>query len=115
MLGDIVHLPVVDDYMRLAHKVLQALRWTLQRVPTQYILKVDVDTWVDAAGVTAWLAAGADHVVAPPDYGGQVHAVPVDRTGKWGVAMETYNQSVYPLYAKGGGYFLSTSAARRNL
>ena len=50
---------------------------------------------------------------AAPWYGGQVHKANVLRSGKWGVAGALYAPSVYPAYAKGGGYVLSARAAVR--
>ena len=42
-----------------------------------------------------------------------MHLVPVERSGKWGVASALYAGSKYPAYAKGGGYVLSALAAVR--
>ena len=47
---------------------------------------------------------------AAPWYGGQVHEVNVLRSGKWAVSTALYPDVVYPPYAKGGGYVLSSVA-----
>ena len=114
MLGDMVALPVPDDYPRLGEKVLAALQWTLENVETDYILKVDEDTWVNADRVASWLQR-PDLVEADSGdwYGGLVRRSPVLRTGRWGVPTALYAASEYPPYAKGGGYVLSARTASR--
>ena len=72
-------------------------------------MKVDEDTWVDPMGVVSWLMSNA--VQSALFYGGALHATPVHRHGKWAVSPDIYPAAIYPLYAKGGGYVLSTLAA----
>ena len=55
MHGDMVRLAVPDDYAHLAQKVLRALAWTSRNVESTYVLKADMDTWIDPEGTSAWL------------------------------------------------------------
>ena len=111
MLGDIVQLPVPDDYMHLGSKVVAALRWTLRHVTTQFILKTDEDTWLKPATLVTWL----NHHVDPASkfYGGLCHRTDVQRSGKWRVDHSLYAGNRFPEYAKGGGYVLTVSTALR--
>ena len=116
MLGDIVHLAVMDDYSHLGEKVLAALEWTLDHVKAEYILKMDEDSWLDANRLTARLQTDvryAHDMHSSSWYGGIVHRAPVLRSGKWAVSSVLYPASQYPPYAKGGGYVLSARAAFR--
>ena len=89
--------------------MLAALRWTVDNVHSQFVLKVDEDTWVDPMGVVSWLMSNA--VQSALFYGGALHGTPVHRQGKWAVSPDIYPAALYPLYAKGGGYVVSTLAA----
>ena len=109
MRGYTVLVDSPDDYQRLASKVLAAIRWVTAHVKTECILKLDEDTWVDAAGVVDWLHWH------PIEYGGEVHEAAVDREGKWAVPRDAFNASWYPAYSKGGGYILSSAVAARVL
>ena len=113
MLGDVVQLPVADDYQRLLRKVTAALRWTLDNVVAEYVLKVDTDTWVNAESFSSWIATqGYGTAYGGISSGG---SWPVVREGKWAVPRDVYSAATYPTYAKGGGYFLSFDAAARVL
>ena len=46
-------------------------------------------------------------------YGGLLHEDFVWRDGKWAVPQSVFAETKYPIYAKGGGYVLSRSAAHR--
>ena len=109
LLPDVVRLPdVADDYEHLSHKVLGALKWVAASVQTQFVLKVDEDTWVDMRSVTNWLhASGSDWF-----YGGALQTqLSVMRSGKWGVPTTVFSSANFPPYALGGGYVLSLQAA----
>ena len=108
-LADIVWLPDVDDdHAHLSHKMLGALKWVLTSVQTQFVLKVDEDTWVDMSSMIGWLHAHGSGWF----YGGTMQKeLPVYRSGKWGVPTSPPNASKYPPYALGGGYVMSLRAA----
>ena len=74
MFGDVVRLPVPDDYAHLGEKVLAALQWTADHVEADYVLKVDLDTWVDADLLVSWLLKSSSLVEADAAawYGGMV-------------------------------------------
>ena len=109
-------------------QVFAALKWVTRHVRTQFVLKLDEDTWVDAAALATWLrhlqpavddkddadrAANADDA-SLSFYGGALRLegdATVERTGRWSVATSRYNRSTFPTYATGGGYVLSSSAA----
>lgn len=63
MLGDIVRLAAPDDYARLGEKVLAALAWAVAHVRAEFLLKVDLDTWVHPGRFNAWLAKFAPEVL----------------------------------------------------
>lgn len=107
MFGDIVRVDAPDDYAHLASKVLASLSWATEYMKSDYVLKVDEDTWVDAPSVAIWLQS---HAI---EYGGEVHDAPVEREGKWAVPREVLSSSRYPAYVKGGGYIIAASVARR--
>ena len=115
MFGDIVRLPVADDYMSLGFKVIAALRWALEHVASRFILKVDEDTWVHAEALTHFLNVQFELPMTVDWYGGWVTQSRVIRSGSWGVPFDIYPEDEYPTYVSGGGYVLSRRAAFRIL
>ena len=111
MLGDVVQLPVPDDYTQLGRKVVRALRWVIDHVEAKFVLKIDEDTWVNAEELSRFLDARFQAPTTSDWYGGWVTQSPVFRTGGWGVPVEVYQENEYPPYVSGGGYFLSRRAA----
>ena len=109
MKGDVVILAnTPDEYQYLALKIVAALRWVGLKITTNFVLKVDTDTWVAPTRLAAWIDMFGVNV----SYGGDIiRDSPVVRSGVWGVERRWFAPDVYPAYANGGGYVLSRNAS----
>ncbi|CAL1546706.1 unnamed protein product, partial [Lymnaea stagnalis] len=108
--GDILYLDMIDSYRNLTLKVLSAFKWAELhcRLETKFILKVDLDTFVNVPLLVDVLMRSERRL----EYSilGYVYhrgSSPVHRAGPWAVDEAVYPMHVYPEYASGCAYVLS--------
>ena len=110
--GDLLFLPVADDYRSLSRKVLAAFEWTARSVAFKYLLKTDDDAFVCGARLISLLAP-------LPRLGLYLGALTANKTVVTSRASPSYERwsdpeyvrifgsAVYAPYMQGAGYVLS--------
>ncbi|XP_076445806.1 beta-1,3-galactosyltransferase 5-like [Babylonia areolata] len=106
--GDLIVGDFADTYRNLSLKTLTGLKWVREKCAhTEFTMKVDQDTLVDFPRLTTFLETGRHslhHAVI-----GKLYFNSKRRdSGKWRVGPEEYPLSVYPTFAGGPCYLLST-------
>lgn len=108
--GDIVILPFLDRYELVVLKTIAICQYGVQNVTAAYIMKCDDDTFVRLDIVLKQIEA-----IAPEKslYMGNLNLLhrPL-RNGKWAVSYEEWPEEVYPPYANGPAYIISSDIAR---
>ncbi|XP_047330840.1 hydroxyproline O-galactosyltransferase GALT2-like [Impatiens glandulifera] len=108
--GDIVILPFMDRYELVVLKTIAICEYGIQNVTASYIMKCDDDTFVRVDTVLKEIDG-----VSPdrPLYMGNLNLQhrPL-RSGKWAVTYEEWPEEVYPPYANGPGYIISSDIAK---
>lgn len=108
--GDIVILPFMDRYELVVLKTIAICDYGVQNVSAAYIMKCDDDTFVRVDTVLKEIKG------IPPKkslYMGNLNLLhrPL-RGGKWAVTYEEWPEEVYPPYANGPGYIISSDIAK---
>ncbi|KAJ6800721.1 uncharacterized protein M6B38_201660 [Iris pallida] len=108
--GDIVILPFMDRYELVVLKTIAICEYGVQNVSAAYIMKCDDDTFVrvdvilkEIKGITRkrTLYMGNLNLLHRPL-----------RSGKWAVTYEEWPEAIYPPYANGPGYIISSNIAQ---
>lgn len=108
--GDIVIVPFMDNYDLVILKTIAIVEYGVMVVPAKHIMKCDDDTFVRIESVL-------DQVNKVPRgksiYMGNINYYhrPL-RSGKWSVTYEEWPDEVYPPYANGPGYVISSDIAQ---
>ncbi|PON37076.1 Glycosyl transferase [Parasponia andersonii] len=107
--GDIVILPFMDRYELVVLKTIAICEFGVQNVSAAYIMKCDDDTFIRVDTVLKEIEG------IPPRrslYMGNLNLLhrPL-RSGKWAVTYEEWPEEVYPPYANGPGYIISSDIA----
>ncbi|KAK6932127.1 LOW QUALITY PROTEIN: Galectin, carbohydrate recognition domain [Dillenia turbinata] len=107
--GDIVVLPFMDRYELVVLKTLAICEFGVQNVTAAYVMKCDDDTFVRVDTVLKEIE-GISHRRSL--YMGNLNLLhrPL-RRGKWAVTYEEWPEEVYPPYANGPGYIISSDIA----
>ncbi|GMY37996.1 hydroxyproline O-galactosyltransferase GALT2 [Fagus crenata] len=107
--GDIVILPFMDRYELVVLKTIAICEFGVQNLTAAYIMKCDDDTFVRVDTVLKEIEG-----ISPNKslYMGNLNLLhrPL-RNGKWAVTYEEWPESVYPPYANGPGYIISSDIA----
>lgn len=108
--GDLIILPFMDRYELVVLKTIAICEYGVQNVSSPYIMKGDDDTFIR---VDAVLREIRSIVKKRSLYLGNLNLLhrPL-RNGKWAVTYEEWPEAVYPPYANGPGYIISTDIAR---
>ncbi|OAY81813.1 putative beta-1,3-galactosyltransferase 20 [Ananas comosus] len=116
--GDVVILPFIDRYELVVLKTVAICEYGLLiGMPSQvhnlsaaYIMKCDDDTFVRVDVVSRQIKKIAS---GRPLYMGNLNLLhrPL-RTGKWAVTFEEWPEDIYPPYANGPGYIISSDIAK---
>ncbi|KAJ8772146.1 hypothetical protein K2173_027323 [Erythroxylum novogranatense] len=108
--GDIVIVPYMDNYDLVVLKTVAICEYGVRTVRAKYIMKGDDDTFVRVDAVLSEARkVGRDRSF----YIGNInYYYKVLRHGKWAVTHEEWPEEVYPPYANGPGYILSSDIAR---
>ncbi|KAF2316749.1 hypothetical protein GH714_042090 [Hevea brasiliensis] len=108
--GDIVILPFMDRYELVVLKTVAICEFGVQNVSAAYVMKCDDDTFVRVDTVLKEING-----ISPKKslYMGNLNLLhrPL-RTGKWAVTFEEWPEAVYPPYANGPGYVISSDIAK---
>ncbi|XVF40063.1 hypothetical protein PTKIN_Ptkin01aG0082300 [Pterospermum kingtungense] len=108
--GDIVILPFMDRYELVVLKTIAICEFGVQNVSAAYIMKCDDDTFVRVGTVLKEIDGISSR---RPLYMGNLNLLhrPL-RNGKWAVTYEEWPEEVYPPYANGPGYIISSDIAK---
>ncbi|KAK1381356.1 hydroxyproline O-galactosyltransferase GALT6-like [Heracleum sosnowskyi] len=107
--GDIVIVPYMDNYDLVVLKTLAICEYGVRTVAAKYIFKCDDDTFVRLdAVVKEAKKARKDRSL----YAGNInYNYKPFRHGKWAVTLEEWPDILYPPYANGPGYIISSDIA----
>ncbi|KAL5977415.1 hypothetical protein ACLOJK_021761 [Asimina triloba] len=108
--GDIVILPFMDRYELVVLKTIAICEYGVQNLSAVYIMKCDDDTFVRVDTVLKEIRS-----ISPEKslYMGNLNLLhrPL-RNGKWAVTYEEWPEEIYPPYANGPGYIISSDISR---
>ncbi|CAL4936545.1 unnamed protein product [Urochloa decumbens] len=108
--GDIVIVPFMDSYDLVVLKTIAIVEYGVRVVPAKHIMKCDDDTFVRIESVinqVKKVQSGKSMYVGNINY----YHRPL-RSGKWSVTCEEWPEEVYPPYANGPGYVISSDIAQ---
>ncbi|KAL6893875.1 hypothetical protein ACP4OV_007973 [Aristida adscensionis] len=108
--GDIVIVPFMDSYDLVVLKTIAIAEYAVRVIPAKYIMKCDDDTFVRIDSVldqVKKVQSGKSMYVGNINY----YHRPL-RSGKWAVTYEEWSADVYPPYANGPGYVISSDIAQ---
>ncbi|XP_010934161.2 hydroxyproline O-galactosyltransferase GALT6 [Elaeis guineensis] len=108
--GDIVIVPFMDNYDLVVLKTIAICEYGVNTVSAKYIMKCDDDTFVRVDSVlkeVKKIPGDRSLYVGNMNY----YHKPL-RSGKWAVTVEEWPEEVYPPYANGPGYVVSSDIAR---
>ncbi|WVZ60919.1 hypothetical protein U9M48_010877 [Paspalum notatum var. saurae] len=108
--GDIVIVPFMDSYHLVVLKTIAIVEYGVRVVPAKHIMKCDDDTFVRIESVldqVKKVQSGKSMYVGNINY----YHRPL-RSGKWSVTYEEWPEEVYPPYANGPGYVISSDIAQ---
>ncbi|XP_074575004.1 hydroxyproline O-galactosyltransferase GALT2-like [Curcuma longa] len=108
--GDIVILPFMDHYDLVVLKTIAICEFGVQNLTARYIMKCDDDTFIRVDVIMSRIQGVAPHASL---YLGNLNILhrPL-RSGKWAVTFEEWPEEVYPPYANGPGYIISSDIAK---
>uniref|UniRef100_A0A0D3FQC3 Galectin domain-containing protein n=1 Tax=Oryza barthii TaxID=65489 RepID=A0A0D3FQC3_9ORYZ len=108
--SDIVIVPFMDSYDLVVLKTIAIAEYGVRIVPAKYIMKCDDDTFVRIDSVL--------DQVKKVEREGSMYIGNINyyhrplRSGKWSVSYEEWQEEVYPPYANGPGYVISSDIAQ---
>lgn len=108
--GDIEILPFMDRYELVVLKTIAICEYGVQNVTAAYIMKCDDDTFIRIDTVLKEIEGTSP---TKSLYLGNLNLLhrPL-RTGKWAVSYEEWPEEIYPPYANGPGYVVSSDIAK---
>ena len=135
VVGDTVTLSTVTEgYKNLVFKTMEAIRWALQHVSFDVLLKTDDDSIVHIGRLWTWLVVSLPTEIPYPPSLARVYAGRIFRRSqvirhnftradlwhpewyprsfrKWAVDPKVYTAETYPAYCGGGGYLIGHDVA----
>ncbi|GFP79965.1 probable beta-1 3-galactosyltransferase 19 [Phtheirospermum japonicum] len=107
--GDIVIVPYMDHYDLVVLKTVAICEYGVRSVSAKYVMKGDDDTFVRVDAIIDEVKKVEENKSL---YIGNmnVHHKAL-RSGKWAVTNEEWPEEVYPTYANGPGYIISSDIA----
>lgn len=109
--GDVIILPFIDHYELVVLKTIAICEYGVSNVTAEFIMKCDDDTFVRVDVILGEIS----NLVASNKslYLGNINLKhrPL-RNGKWAVTHEEWPELIYPPYANGPGYIISSDIAR---
>ncbi|XP_078484112.1 UDP-GalNAc:beta-1,3-N-acetylgalactosaminyltransferase 2 [Ciona intestinalis] len=100
-------LPLTDVYRNLPLKLLAFFKWTTENVHCEFVGKIDDDSFVDINNILQVIKRSG--VKENSWFGSFRGDIPVARWGKW--AELAYTANIYPAFAYGGGYVITSDIA----
>uniref|UniRef100_A0A0D9WWI7 Galectin domain-containing protein n=1 Tax=Leersia perrieri TaxID=77586 RepID=A0A0D9WWI7_9ORYZ len=107
--GDIVFVPFLDNYDLVVLKTLAICEYGVHVVSAKYVMKCDDDTFVRLDSIineVKKVPSGRSLYIGNMNFNHR----PL-RYGKWAVTYEEWPEEVYPVYANGPGYVISSDIA----
>ncbi|XP_015786268.1 UDP-GalNAc:beta-1,3-N-acetylgalactosaminyltransferase 2 [Tetranychus urticae] len=104
---DIILVDVIDVYRNLPEKLVHAIAWTMTTENADLILKTDDDCFIDLANISHKINLLTERKSIW--WGNFRHNMLVNVYGKW--AENFFPGSVYPSFACGSGYIISSDIA----
>lgn len=107
--GDIVLLPFMDRYELVVLKTIAICEYGVWNLTAAYVMKCDDDTFIRLDAVMNEV----EHIAPKRSlYMGNLNLLhrPL-RSGKWAVTFEEWPEEIYPPYANGPGYVISSDIA----
>ncbi|CAA3007209.1 hydroxyproline O-galactosyltransferase GALT6-like [Olea europaea subsp. europaea] len=108
--GDIVIVPYMDNYDLVVLKTVAICEYGVRRSHAKYIMKTDDDTFVRIDAVLMEVKKIPENKSLYIGNMNYYHR-PM-RSGKWSVTYEEWPEDVYPPYANGPGYIISSDIAK---
>lgn len=102
--NDFLRLNINERYELLTLKTMALLRWFAQTGPAKWLLKLDDDTFPHLDIIADRLRNERSRYV---EMGLMFPCAPVLKETKWAEDPNLWNQSHFPKYMQGSGYFLS--------
>lgn len=102
--SEFLRLNVNEKYENLTSKTMALLRWFAQTMPAKWLLKLDDDTFPHFDVISARLEREKSRYV---EMGMMFDCAPVLKETKWAEDPTLWNQTHFPKYMQGSGYFLS--------
>ncbi|XP_072951816.1 hydroxyproline O-galactosyltransferase GALT2-like [Typha angustifolia] len=108
--GDMVIMPFMDRYELVVLKTIAICEFGVYNLTADYIMKCDDDTFIRVDVVLKEMNAISK---SRSLYMGNLNLLhrPL-RSGKWAVTHEEWPEDIYPPYANGPGYVISSDIAR---
>ncbi|XP_011096639.1 hydroxyproline O-galactosyltransferase GALT2 [Sesamum indicum] len=108
--GDIEILPFMDRYELVVIKTVAICEFGVRNVTAAYIMKCDDDTFIRVDTILKDIERVSTGSAL---YLGNLNLLhrPL-RTGKWAVSYEEWPEAIYPPYANGPGYIISSDIAK---
>ncbi|KAK6150093.1 hypothetical protein DH2020_017618 [Rehmannia glutinosa] len=108
--GDIEILPFMDRYELVVLKTVAICEYGVRNVTAAYIMKCDDDTFIRVGTILKDIESASS--------GGSLYLGNLNllhrplRSGKWAVSYEEWPEEIYPPYANGPGYIISSDIAK---
>ncbi|KAL3836303.1 hypothetical protein ACJMK2_021740 [Sinanodonta woodiana] len=103
---DIVQVDIMESRYNLTRKMMSGLQWIQTYCnPVKYILKVDDDTFINAARFSEYLLK-TPNINNVTIHGWVYTRGPVDREGKYKVKPEQFPKPIYPHFTSGTAFIL---------
>ncbi|KAL3617999.1 hypothetical protein CASFOL_038320 [Castilleja foliolosa] len=107
--GDIVIVPYMDHYDLVVLKTVAICEFGVRSVSAKYVMKGDDDTFVRVDAIIDIVKKVGENKSL---YIGNMNVNhSALRSGKWAVTFEEWPEEVYPTYANGPGYIISSDIA----
>ncbi|KAK7457291.1 hypothetical protein BaRGS_00039263 [Batillaria attramentaria] len=112
---DIIMGDFTDSYRNLTYKTLAGLSWVSQHCShTKFVMKLDQDTFVDLPRLLSFLSSHDKEL--HNSVIGKFYSSPLVKSeGKWKVTRSEYPFSMYPAFAGGPCYIISTDVVHQIL
>lgn len=107
--SEFLRVNVNERYENLTQKTMALLKWFAQTSPAKWLLKLDDDTFPHFDEIATRLSQEQSRYV---EMGMMFDCAPVLKETKWAEDPNLWNQTHFPKYMQGSGYFLSEDLIR---
>ena len=110
--GDVLQMDFEESYANLTLKALAGLNWTHQHCPSvKYVMKIDDDIFVNVPILLQWLNEGQNTRMMAGyciSHSRARRSRYIDPDDHWFVSCDDFPFAIYPPYAAGHGYVISS-------